>query len=185
MLRPPDGVVTILDVGGDDVGARALASFRTSIADGEYELWLVINAKRPFTSTVDGCLQMMQAVEAASRWRITGLLVNSHLIDETTVETVLDGCRLAEAVRARTGLPIRAVATMERLADAPELSAVGAPILRLERHMRPPWLQPASGRRDAGADSADLPAARPVPLGRPRPISYASPEGERRGQNRH
>ncbi len=93
MLRPPDGVVTILDVGGDDVGARALASFRTSIADGEYELWQVINAKRPFTDTVDGCLRMKRAVEEASRWTVTGLLANSHLIDETTPGTVLDGWR--------------------------------------------------------------------------------------------
>lgn len=36
MLHPPAGTLSILDVGGDDVGARSLASFRTSIADGEY-----------------------------------------------------------------------------------------------------------------------------------------------------
>jgi hypothetical protein len=184
MLRPPSGVVTILDVGGDDVGARALASFRTSIADGEYELWQVINAKRPFTGTVEGCLQMMRSLEEASRWKITGLLVNSHLIDETTVDTVLEGWRLAEAVRARTGLPIRFVAAMAPLADAPELAVIDAPILRLHRHMLPPWLQavPAAGARPS---AAAMPAARPVPLGRPRPISFATSEGDTRGPNRH
>jgi hypothetical protein len=184
MLQPPDGVVTILDVGGDDVGARALASFRTSIADGAYELWQVVNAKRPFTGTVDGVLRMMRAVEEASRWRMTGLLVNSHLIDETTVDTVLEGWRLAEAVRAETGLPIKLVAAMDRLADAPELAAIDAPLLRLERHMLPPWLAapPAAGRLGAGTR---MPAARPVPLGRPGPISFASSEGDTRGPNRH
>ena len=30
MLRPPDGMLTIFDVGGDDVGAKVLASLRTS-----------------------------------------------------------------------------------------------------------------------------------------------------------
>ena len=186
MLRPTGGVLTILDVGGDDVGARALASFRTSIADGEYELWQVINAKRPFTDTVDGCVQMMRGLEGASRWKVTGLLVNSHLIDETTVETVLEGWRLAEAVRARTGLPIRFVAAMAHLADAPELTVIDAPILRLHRHMLPPWLQaqPAPTRA-AGTATAQIPAARPVPLGKPRPISFATSEGETRGPNRH
>jgi hypothetical protein len=185
MLRPPDGVVTILDVGGDDVGARALASFRTSIADGEYELWQVINAKRPFTGTVEGCLDMMRSVASASRWKVTGLLVNSHLIDETTVDTVLDGWRLAEAVRARTGLPIRFVAAMAHLADAPELTVIDAPILRLHRHMLPPWLQAQPADRAARSATAQVPAARPVPLGRPRPISFATSEGDTRGPNRH
>jgi hypothetical protein len=143
MLRPAGDVITIFDVGGDDVGARALASFRTSVADGEYELWQVINAKRPFTDTVDGCLAMRRSLEAASRWTVTGLVVNSHVIDETTVDTVLEGWRLAVAIRARTGLPIRFVAAMDQLADDPALDRVDAPILRLQRHMRPPWLHPA------------------------------------------
>ena len=184
MLHPPEGVVTILDVGGDDVGARALASFRTSIADGDYELWQVINAKRPFTDTVEGCLAMRRAVESASRWTVTGLLVNSHLIDETTIDTVMDGWRLADAVRARTGLPIRFLAAMHHLADAPLLDTIDVPILRLHRRMLPPWLQTAAG---AAAAPAQMPAARPVPLGKPRPISFASSapsEGVSRGPNR-
>jgi hypothetical protein len=180
MLRPPAGTLSVFDVGGDDVGARALASFRTSIRDGEYELWQVINAKRPFTDTVDGCLEMRRMIEDASRWTITGLLVNSHLIDETTVDVVMDGWRLAEAVRARTGLPIRFVAAMEHLADAPDLRSIDAPVLRLRRHMLPPWLAPGS----AAIPTAVQPAARPVPLGRPRPISLASLQGVPHGPNR-
>ena len=96
MLHPPAGTISIFDVGGDDVGARALAAFRTSIADGQYQLWQVINAKRPFTDTVAGCLAMRRAIESASCFSVTGC-VNSHLIDETT-PGVLDGWRLAQQV---------------------------------------------------------------------------------------
>lgn len=142
MLHPPDGVVSILDVGGDDVGAKALASFRTSIGDGDYELWQVINAKRPFTNTVAGCVEMRRAIEHASRWHVTGLLVNTHLVDATTTDTVLDGWQLARAVSGETGLPIRFVAVMAPLADRAELAAIDAPVLRLHRHMLPPWLAP-------------------------------------------
>ena len=43
MLHPEEGTLSIFDVGGDDVGARALAAFRPSIDD--YELWQVVNSK--------------------------------------------------------------------------------------------------------------------------------------------
>jgi hypothetical protein len=142
MLHPPDGVVSIFDVGGDDAGARALASLRTSVADGEYELWQVINAKRPFTNTVAGCLAMRRSIEQASRWRVTGLLVNSHLGDATTSETVLGGWQLALAVSGETGLPIRCVAVMAPLAGQAELAVIDAPLLTLHRHMLPPWIAP-------------------------------------------
>ena len=160
MLRPPDGTVSIFDVGGDDVGAKALASFRTSIADGDYQLWQVVNAKRPFTSSVTGCLEMRRAIEHASRWKVTGLLVNSHLIDATTPATVLEGWHLARAVAAEGDVPIRGVAVMAPLADDAELAAIDVPILRLHRHMRPPWL-------------------------RPRTLSFASLAGDPHGQNRN
>jgi hypothetical protein len=140
LLHAPDGTTTIFDVGGDDVGARVLASLRTSVADGEYELWQVINAKRPFTDTADGCLSMQRAIEASSRFSVTGLLVNSHLIDQTTPSTVLEGWRLACEVSALAAVPVRGVALMAHLAGAAELRAIDAPLLRLERHMLPPWL---------------------------------------------
>jgi hypothetical protein len=141
MLRPAAGSHVVFDVGGDDVGARVLGSLSTELRDGDYELWQVINAQRPFTDDVDGCLTMQREIEQASRLRVTGLLVNSHLIDETTPETVLTGWRLAQELAQRTGLPIRAVAMLERLADAPALvEAIDAPVLPLRRTMVPPWL---------------------------------------------
>jgi hypothetical protein len=184
MLHPAEGTITIFDVGGDDVGARALASFRTSLGEGEYELWQVINAKRPFTDTVEGCIAMQRAIETSSRFSITGLLVNAHLIDQTTTEAVLDGWRLAKAVSARTSLPIRAVAVMAPLADDPDLRVIDAPLLRLERHMLPPWLT-ARHTHDRASDSDTLPARRPVPLGKGRPNMFDRPQGDLHGQNRH
>ncbi|MHC4972020.1 MAG: nucleotide-binding protein [Planctomycetota bacterium] len=141
MLRPPAGTISLFDIGGDDVGARVLGSLSPDLATGDYELWQVINAQRPFTGAVDGCLAMQRDIEGASRLRVTGLLANSHLIDETTPETVLTGWRLAREVAQRSGLPIRAVAMLERLADAPALvEAIEAPVLPLRRTMVPPWL---------------------------------------------
>jgi CobQ/CobB/MinD/ParA family nucleotide binding protein len=152
LLHPPADTITVFDVGGDDVGARVLASLRTSIADGEYELWQVINAKRPFTDTADGCLAMRRAIESASRLTVTGLLLNSHLIDQTTPDTVLDGWTLAREVSARASLPVRAVSVMAHLADEPSIRAIDAPLLRLERHLLPPWLPPGRSTRPFQGD---------------------------------
>lgn len=142
MLRPAPGTISIFDVGGDDVGARSLASFRTSIRDGEYELWQVINARRPFTDSVAGCLEMRRAIEKASRFSVTGWLVNSHLIDQTTTVDILDGWRLGKEVASASGLPIRLVAVMDHLADDPALAEIDAPLLRMTRLMTPPWSVP-------------------------------------------
>jgi len=128
------------------VRAGALAALRPRVRDGEYQLWQVINAKRPFTDTVAGCMTMRQQIEKASRWRVTGWLVNTHLIEQTTPDTILDGWRLGQAVAAESGLPIRLVAIMNEMADAPELSVIDAPVLRMNRLMNPPWAVPRPPR---------------------------------------
>lgn len=142
MLRPAANVVSIFDVGGDDVGARVLAAFRSDITDGEYELLQVINARRPFTDSIAGCLRMRDAIEAASRWTVSGFIVNTHLIDETTPAVVMEGWALARALRSETGLPIHAVGVMADVAALMDVRAIDAPVVRLRRFMRPPWLHP-------------------------------------------
>jgi hypothetical protein len=183
MLHPPPGTVTLFDVGGDDAGAKALSSLRPALGDGPYELWQVINSRRPFTGTLDGCLEMQHAIEEASRLKVTGLLVNSHLIQHTTARTVLEGWRLALEVSQRSGRPVRCVAVMEEVAGDPALAEIDAPILRMQRHMLPPWL---SSRRPDNVEAEDelLPAARPVPIGRPRPIDTPRSQGDQSGTNR-
>ncbi|MCK6460565.1 MAG: cobalamin biosynthesis protein CbiA [Planctomycetes bacterium] len=158
MLSPPAGTLSLFDVGGDDVGARVLGSLRGGAIATGYELWQVINPQRPFTRDADGCLAMREAIERSSRLVVTGLVVNAHLMEETTADTVLSGLAVAREVARRGGLGIRFVAVMESLADEPPIRAIGEPVLVMKRHMLPPWLLPAGEER--------LPAGRPVPLGR-------------------
>ncbi len=170
MLRPPPGTVSVLDVGGDDVGARVLSSFRPLVRDGSYELWQVINGRRPFSDTVDACLAMQRAIHASSRLRVTGVVANTHLIDETTEDVVLDGVALARAVADAADVPLRMVAVMEELADCPGIAALADPVLRLRRRMLPPWRQPPW--RERGRRVERIPAPRPVPIGKPTPQRF-------------
>ena len=156
MLAPPAGTLSLFDVGGDDVGARVLGSLRGGVGPNGYELWQVINTQRPFTQDAAGCLAMRDAIEASSRMRVTGLVVNAHLMEETTPEVVLRGVEVAREVSRRSGLPVRFVAVMEAL--APALRGLDEPVFAMKRQMLPPWLLPAGEER--------LPAGRPVPLGK-------------------
>ncbi|MHC4821693.1 MAG: hypothetical protein ACYTDX_08260, partial [Planctomycetota bacterium] len=172
MLHPPPGTVSIFDVGGDDVGARSLAAFRPFIVEGGYRMVQVVNARRPFTATVDGTLRALREIEAASRLRVTGILSNTHLLDSTTPKVVLEGLDVARRAAAMAGVPLHAVAALEHLTDTEELSALEVPLLHLHRHMVPPWM---AGRHPS---SDPVPARRPVPIGVPPAIQ---PGESRRG----
>jgi len=163
MLDPEPEHANIFDVGGDDVGAKLLSSLVESLGDKPYELWQVINSRRPFTETVEGCLKMRAEIEHASRLKMTGLVANSHLIGETTPAVILEGYRLAKQVSERAGIPLRCFTAMEGLADAPELAEIEVPLLRLERRMLPPWLKTGEER----AEGKSVPEPKVKPIGRP------------------
>ncbi|MBW2277802.1 MAG: cobalamin biosynthesis protein CbiA [Deltaproteobacteria bacterium] len=167
MLEPTGGTYSLFDVGGDDAGARMLSSMREPLGDAPYALLQVINSRRPFTDTVDGCLKMQTSIEEASRLKVSGYIVNSHLIDQTTAEVVLEGYELANRVSVRTGVPVEFVSVMEDLAQLPEIKEIDVPVLHLERIMLPPWLLSGEKNDSASLESNDLPAARTKPIGKP------------------
>ncbi len=134
-LQRTDGVV-VLDVGGDDVGARVLHSFAGAI--GAHEMLQVVNAFRPFTDTLDGCLRIQDEIEASSGLAMTGIISNAHLIDETDVDVIARGAELAVRVAERRGLAFRFLTAMQPLAAA-AAARTGLPVLPLERWMVPPW----------------------------------------------
>jgi hypothetical protein len=136
----PKRPYALFDVGGDDVGARLLSSMRDALEERPYSLWQVINARRPFTSTVAGCLKMMRAIEATSRMTVTGLVVNTHLMEHTTASVILEGYELARKVEEASGVPIAFVTAMAPLADAAELNDIESYVLSMKRRMLPPWL---------------------------------------------
>lgn len=187
MLHPPEGTWSLFDVGGDDVGARALSAFRPQIREGEYDLLQVINSRRPFSDSVNACAVMRAAIEGASRLTVTGLIVNSHLCDETDADVVREGWELARDVSKAFDVPIRAVAVLDELADHEDLLPIEAPILRMRRYMVPPWIEaaPLDGAAPTTTarphDLTPLPAAAPRPIGVPGPLSIDRPTGERHG----
>ena len=111
----------VADVGGDDQGARALGRFAEQVvAEGNYEMFLVINCYRPMTRTAEDVLVMQREIEAASKIPFTAIVNNSNLGVATTAETVLDSVKFAEDCARLTGLPLKMTAAWEDV--VPELS---------------------------------------------------------------
>lgn len=135
----------ILDVGGDDVGARVLGSLSDGMPPDDHELLLVLNANRPFTSTVEACQGLMRKIEMTSKLRFTGIVSNTHMLEYTTADTIRDGLRLAQALSDETGLPIVFVAAMEEQLKHIKTQEIDYPVLVLDRLLLKPWERPKRG----------------------------------------
>jgi hypothetical protein len=135
-----DGTTTLIgDVGGDDVGARVLSSLADVLTNRACTMLQVLNARRPFTDTVEGCLKIRSEIEAASRLRVTGLVSNTHLMEETDAQTVLDGLELARQVGQAADLPVAFVTANEDLRGKLDTDRADCPVLWIRRRMLPPW----------------------------------------------
>jgi len=144
----------ILDVGGDDLGAKALGSISGLLDQEATDLLFVVNTNRPFAEDPISLQSMLEDVRSAARLPVSGLVANTHLMDETTRETVLDGVRAARTLAAGTSVPLRFCAMLGELArtfGGPEERVDHLPILAMERHIVAPFLKKPCGaaRRSA------------------------------------
>jgi hypothetical protein len=106
----------IIDVGGDDVGARVLGSLSDVVPRAETDCLLVLNFRRPSTPDPEHAEEMIREIEAVGRLPVTGLISNTHLMDETTPEVILDGLEKAVQTGERTQIPVVAVAVAREVA---------------------------------------------------------------------
>lgn len=143
-----DGKI-VIDVGGDDLGARVLGSLSDAFAANAYQFLMVLNAHRPFTATVEGAIKMMSAIAGSSRLRFTGIVSNTHLIGETTPQTILDGIKHAKQVSEVIGIPVVFAAGMDEVIDKIDPRAAGVPLFSLSRRMLKPWETPNDAVRGA------------------------------------
>ncbi len=130
-------VQSVLDVGGDPVGARLLGSYGPLIARRGYDLWLVANPYRPETADARALEEQADAIERSSGLRLSGVAANPNLGPGTRWAEVESGLRVIEEAAAGLGLPVVLLAVTEEL--MPEAEKAGYPMLRLSPIARPPW----------------------------------------------
>ncbi len=131
----------ILDVGGDDTGARALGAISDVVPLDESDRICVLNFRRPFTRNADEAVTMIRKIEAVGRMAITGLVSNTHLMAETTLPIIQEGYEQARETAGRLSLPLLAMTVDEGSAAGLNGADFDCPILVLRRIVRPPFEQ--------------------------------------------
>lgn len=122
-----DGVLSssqnrvVVDVGGDTLGATLLGRYHTHLQKTGYTSVFVINICRPLQQTADEVCQLIDLISKKARITVHGLVNNTHLLDQTTAQDLLEGHAVAEEVSHRTGIPIVGIMGLPQvLATLPE-----------------------------------------------------------------
>lgn len=126
----------VMDVGGGEA-AVALAQINEQLNENGYQAQLVINTFRPFTKTVENIITMLQRIESVSRLKVSGLIANTNLAQETNIEHVLDGLKIVEEASVKLALPIELVVIPEWLEGK---VAVDYPLFIIKPYTHYPWM---------------------------------------------
>ncbi|MFU7514332.1 ATP-binding protein [Clostridium sp. HCS.1] len=81
----------ILDVGGDDVGARVLGVYNKYFEEEGYSMYYILNNSRMETLNCISASKYLKSIELASKLKVTGIISNSHMMKETESRHILKG----------------------------------------------------------------------------------------------
>lgn len=130
----------ILDVGGDDLGAKVLGRYKEDIMEQGYCMYFVVNARRPMTDTDAKLEEMLYEIESSSGLKVTKLINNTNLLDQTSVEDVIEGHKMIKRVSDKLGIPIAFISGFADLIGGVE-KEVGSELFSLQKLIKLPWNQ--------------------------------------------
>ena len=141
MIRQPRQL-TLLDAGGDDVGATVLAALEDELKQKSLRVLQVVNPLRPFTETVDGCLKVRAEIEKASKLAVDGIIGNANLIDDTALDDIYAGYDFVKGLSEESGVPLEFITVSKDLLASIDIRRISCPVLPIERQLVPPWQKP-------------------------------------------
>ena len=97
------GKTVIIDCAGSENGLKPLASFMDALVHAK--IYIVINFNR-IESRLEYISELIDLFEKRSHLKIAGLVHNTHMLDETTVEMVLSAQLRCEDLSKQLNLPI-------------------------------------------------------------------------------
>jgi hypothetical protein len=130
----------VLDVGGDDLGAKAVSRFREEIVSDNYEMYFVVNTKRIMTDSPEKIIEMIALIEEGANIKVTKLINNSNLLEETTPDIITEGNRIISQVSDKLGIPIAITSGMEETVSSLSSEQLrGSEILCMKKLIHLPW----------------------------------------------
>ena len=111
-------VHAVLDLGGDDDGAVALGKYNAYLKDEDYDMFFVLNALRPDTSSIEDIKSLAQNIQIMSRAKITGLINNTNLSYLSEAKHLLESLDFAIEAAEALNVPLSYTAGTKEILDS-------------------------------------------------------------------
>ena len=138
-LLRDENAYTVLDVGGDYIGARSVGGYAPLLLRPETAVYYIVNPYRPWSGTLEHLDRVLSDILTVSHLRFDRLLLaaDPNLGEETSAEDVLAGVEnLEKLLEGRW--PIQFVGAEERL--LPKLAGkLPYPLFPIHRYLTYPW----------------------------------------------
>jgi hypothetical protein len=129
----------IIDAGGDKDGARALGQYYHEWKELKPELLFVLNTNRPYVSTLEGARYTVEQIEKAARLRVTGIINNSNIGSETSMDDILNGYELSSKLSNILSIPLLYTTISVDLQNEANCFAKSHQVMFIKRFMKLPW----------------------------------------------
>lgn len=128
----------VFDVGGEDLGARVLSRYKEEILADEYEMYCVVNTKRPMTDTAIKIEEMIKSIEFSSNLKVSMLINNTNLLSDSTIELLHNGGKMIEEVSKKLNIPIGITSSLRNILEGKEMQ-FNTETLLLDKLIKLPW----------------------------------------------
>ena len=100
----------VLDVGGDEDGAIALGQYYPHIKQEDYDMFMVVNTKRPDTSDAESIITLAREIQAVSRCNITAIVNNANLSYLSGKDDFIGSFEVLDEVSQKLSVPVKYIA---------------------------------------------------------------------------
>ncbi|MGZ4160622.1 MAG: hypothetical protein ACXVNF_07500, partial [Neobacillus sp.] len=97
------------------------------------------NGNRPYVSTLEGALYTVREIEKASRLKVTGIINNSNLGFETSINDIYKGYELSIRLSEKLGIPLQFTTISNHLEKEADTFAKNYDVIFIQRYMKLPW----------------------------------------------
>lgn len=128
----------ILDIGGDDVGAKVLGVYNKYFEDEDYSMYYVLNNSRSETLSCRMASKYLKSIESASRLKVTDIISNTHMMKETESKHILKGDIESLELSKFLSIPYKYTVCTKKFEKVIK-GKVNGEILPIELYMDMPW----------------------------------------------
>ena len=100
-------IIGIVDMGGNSAGSLSFATFRDNTDISETDVFFVLNANREENSTSEYALGHLISIEATLGLKVTAIINNTHLMNDTSFEDIEKGEMIALEVSKEKNIPVK------------------------------------------------------------------------------